>query len=237
MERGRLQNLPPPVKRRHSSLALIVGGQARQGDPETGIGVIGRAHRDGRLVRFVLEDAQRAELGEPIGEGSRIAVVQAIGEPHDLRRAVELHALQLHERLGAVGKPGPRHHVLDGLQRFGGVQELGDDGRGLGRGHDQDRAVVTRGPREPPLHGGLPRLPLGRRRPAIVDDQHQGAVPARHRGRVVKRLGERENRDGRGEQSQQQEPKRRARRGFPPRISGRREGARAERRCAWAPAA
>ncbi len=178
MELSRFQNLPPPVERRDSSVALVVGGQPRQGHSKTGIGVIRRAHRDGRLVRFVLEDAQRAQLRKPIGEGFRIAVVQAVGEPHDLRCAVELHALQLHERFGAIRKPGPRDHVLDRLQRLGRVKELGDDRRRLGRGHDQDRAVVTRGPRQAPLHGGLPRLPLGSRRTIAASD----------RGRVVERL-------------------------------------------------
>ena len=162
---------------------------------------LGGSSRSGVVGRVGQHDLQAVELAQPLGELVGAVILQAIAQPHDVGAGVELHAVDLGDGGGAIGRPRLRPESAQQRARLVGPERTAADRRRVerrGRRADQhDQPALALGALDQPLGMGEAR------RPARADDQpssitsSSGPLPGRCGLRVEQRTGEREDQRGR----------------------------------------
>ncbi len=184
-------------QRLHLEVAAFGGGRQQQ-------------QRRGRLVGH--DDLQAVEAAEALGELGGAFVLQPVAQPDDRGAGIDLHLVDGGGGRGAVGRPrlGP-----EGAQQRAGLvgphralaHRRRVDWVGGGAG-EHDRAVGALGALDQAFGVGDARRPARRRRPAVVDHQHQRSLARQVGLRIEQRPGDRQDQRGGQQQAQQQQPPR-----------------------------
>ncbi len=162
----------------------------------------------------ILQAAAVVEMG-----GERLcagAVVHAVAEPDRGVGTGEGEFLQARQRRLPVYRPGLRLQRVNRSARIDGADRRQRRRRGvaagLSGGDEDDLAVLALRLGQQISECRLPRRPVARRRPAVVDNEDQRPAPRQLRLRVEQRMRRRDDRQRGNCHTQQNQPERRARR-------------------------
>ena len=180
-------------------------------------GVLGSDQRM-RGGSAAFENRQRAilnRLRQAFGEFAAASGVDAVAEPDNLAvTGLGEKARQRRQRLDSLDGIGLRRELAQRHTRGAGRDQR-DVAGGVRQRHKRHRAPVGFRIGHQFVRGSDASLPIGRGAPAVVEQQHQRRAGARHAfARIPCRSCGREDHERGGEQAQQCQPPRRARRCF-----------------------